>query len=635
MNFFEHQARAQRNSRRLLVLFVLAVIAIIIVADLALLLAVGATVGGSQVVSPGFWDAIVSNVPLLAGGAVVTTAVILLSSLYRIASLSGGGSGVAQELGGVPVDADTADPLRRRLRNVVEEMALASGVPVPAIYVLEQEPGINAFAAGYTPSDAAVAVTRGALENLSRDELQGVIAHEFSHLLNGDMRLNIRLMGALFGILVLALAGRKVLTGVRISSGGRKQNGGGVALVALALMVVGYVGLFFGRWIKAGVSRQREFLADASAVQFTRFPDGIAGALKKIAVHQQGARLVADSEEIAHMLFGQGFPGRLFATHPPLLDRIRRIQPGFDPAELQTLAVPERSGEVTDAPSSPLAQGAGGGVDLDELIGGIGQPGWQQVVAAAALAAALPRGLLMAARSVEWAPEALLRVLLDEDAPVRDAQLLIITEKLGSDSETQVRYLLEASPTVTPDQRLPVLEIAFPAIRRRPRAYLERFQACIDAVVHADGRVDAFEYLLAKTVDLHLADARAPQRAQPAGRLRLDRAVPEASVLLGLLAAHGNPEATAAEAAWRRGLARAELPAPESEPDPPYRFGKDWSRRLDAALPPLDRLAPAEKERLLKGMLETILEDGRVVPAEIELLRAAAAALHIPLPLSA
>jgi Zn-dependent protease with chaperone function len=634
VNFFEHQARAQRNSRRLLVIFVLAVIAIVVAADLALLLAAGLTVGGSQVVSPSFWDAIVSNVPLLVGGAVVTTAVILLSSLYRIASLSGGGGGVAQELGGVLVDADTADPLRRRLRNVVEEMALASGVPVPAIYVLEQEPGINAFAAGYTPSDAAVAVTRGALEHLSRDELQGVIAHEFSHLLNGDMRLNIRLMGALFGILVLALAGRKVLTGVRISSGGRKQNGGGVALVALALMIVGYVGLFFGRWIKAGVSRQREFLADASAVQFTRFPGGIAGALKKIAAHQQGARLVADSEEVAHMLFGQGFPGRLFATHPPVLDRIRRIEPGFDPVDLQALAVPERSADAAEGPS-PAAQDTGGGANLDDLIGGIGQPGWQQVVSVAALAAALPRGLLMAARSVEWAPEALLRILLDEDSPVRDAQLLIIAKKLGSDSETQVRYLLETSPTVTRDQRLPLLEIAFPAIRRRPRAYLERFQACVDAVVHADGRVDAFEYLLAKTVDLHLADARAPQQAQPAGRSSLHKTASEASVLLGILAGHGHADATAAEAAWRRGLAQADLPAPETASDPPYRFGEDWSRRLDAALPPLDLLAPAEKERLLKGMLAAILDDGRVVNAEIELLRAAAAALHIPLPLGA
>src|SRR5690606_18310357 len=240
----------------------------------------------------------------LVVSTLATLAVIGLGSLYRISSLSGGGEQVALQLGGTPVPEDTTDPNLRRLRNVVEEIAIASGVPVPRLYVLEHEAAINAFAAGYTPADAVVAVTRGALDRLNRDELQGVIAHEFSHILNGDMRLNIRLMGVLFGILVLALIGRKSSEGSR----GRGSRGaGGVLVAALGLMVVGYCGWFCARLIKAGVSREREFLADASAVQFTRRTAGLAGALKKIGGLQEGSRLAsAEAEEVAHTLFGDG-----------------------------------------------------------------------------------------------------------------------------------------------------------------------------------------------------------------------------------------------------------------------------------------------------------------------------------------
>ncbi len=237
-------------------------------------------------------------------------------------------------MGGTLVPADVQDPLRRRLRNVVEEMAIASGVPVPEIYVLEEESGINAFAAGFTPSDAAVAVTRGTLELLDRDELQGVIAHEFSHILNGDMRLNIRLMGVLFGIMVLGLIGRLIVRGGHHTSiiSSRRDRGAPVALViGLGLMVVGGIGVFFARVIKAGISRQREYLADASAVQFTRQSSGIANALKKIGGYSEGSLIKsADPEEVSHMLFGTGARFcSLFATHPPLVARIQALDPSF------------------------------------------------------------------------------------------------------------------------------------------------------------------------------------------------------------------------------------------------------------------------------------------------------------------
>ena len=286
MNFFEHQAAARRDSSRLVFLFVLAVIGIVAAVDIATWAATGSSAA-------------------LAFATVATLATIGLGSMYRIASLRGGGEPVALQLGGVPVPENTTDPGLRRLRNVVEEIAIASGVPVPTIYVLEHEAGINAFAAGYSASDAVVAVTRGALDRLNRDELQGVVAHEFSHILNGDMRLNIRLVGVLFGILMIGLIGRKILTHGRL---GGSRSVSVVLIAAIVVMAIGYIGLFFGRMLKAGVSRSRETLADASAVQFTRQAQGLAGALKKIGGLHEGAKLNdrGDAEEVSHMLFGDG-----------------------------------------------------------------------------------------------------------------------------------------------------------------------------------------------------------------------------------------------------------------------------------------------------------------------------------------
>jgi Zn-dependent protease with chaperone function len=325
MNFFEHQARARSRTRGLVLLFLLAVA--VIVAAIVGIVAVMLAAAMQQPLAL----AAQQNADTLWMTALATLAVIGLASLYKSASLRAGGSAVAQALGGTRVPPDTQDRRLRRLRNVVEEMAIAAGTPVPEVYVLEHEAGINAFAAGWSPADAAVAVTRGTLEKLSRDELQGVIAHEFSHVLNGDMRLNIRLMGLLFGILVIAVIGREVLEAGARGRSSSKKEGGAIVLIALAVMLIGYIGLFFGRLIKAGVSRSREYLADSSAVQFTRQTTGITGALKKIAGIDAGSRLqAAGKEEVAHMLFGDGVGYfALFATHPPILDRIRRLDPRF------------------------------------------------------------------------------------------------------------------------------------------------------------------------------------------------------------------------------------------------------------------------------------------------------------------
>ncbi len=268
--------------------------------------------------------------------------VITIGSLYKMTMLSGGGESVALALGGRKVPANTRDLAERILLNVVEEMALASGTPVPPVYIMDDEEGINAFAAGTTPQNAVIGITRGAILTLKRDELQGVIAHEFSHILNGDMRLNIRLMGLLHGILVLALIGYMVLrivgnspgrVSTRRSSDDNKGAGGlilAILAAGVALLIIGYVGVFFAHLIKSAVSRQREFLADASAVQFTRNPSGIADALKKIGGWSKSSKITSPrAEESSHMFFGSAMMLSFFATHPPLAQRIQRIDPNF------------------------------------------------------------------------------------------------------------------------------------------------------------------------------------------------------------------------------------------------------------------------------------------------------------------
>ncbi|EXJ15302.1 M48 family metallopeptidase [Imhoffiella purpurea] len=655
MNFFEHQARARRRTFGLVGLFALALICIVVLVDLVVLASFGSyheLADPGRYMDyldqgiPGLFDRYVRpNLQMLLWVSLATGGGIALASQIRVLSLRGGGGTVARGLGGTLVPPDTTDPLRRRLRNVVEEMAIASGVPVPEVYVLDHEPGINAFAAGYTPADAAIAVTQGTLETLNRAELQGVVAHEFGHILNGDMRLNIRLMGVLFGILMLALLGRFLLNS---GSYAARREGRGVVSIGLALVAVGYVGLFFGRLIKASVSRQREFLADASAVQFTRHPEGIAGALKKIGAAGAGSVLQADAEEVAHMLFAQGFSSRLLATHPLLEDRIRAIEPGFDPAEFVEIARTLRRqspasvpGESVESPSddariAPLAARAAA-VDPDALVRGIGRPGAGQILAAGLIAAAIPRMLERAAHSAEWAAGVLCYLLMGSDPEVRERRLLMVAETLGQESERQVDMLLREVPDLAPELRIPLLDMAFPVLRRRPVAELERLLGLVDRLILADGRVEVFEYVLAKLLARQIRDLLSPASASVAGSGRLAGATPEVVLLLGVLARHGHEGGEGARVALDAGLKRlgAKLQAPEGIKGIWFEsdwLDQEWSVRLDAALARLDRLRLEDKRCLLEAMAAVVLADGRLVPAEMELLRAMCAALRMPLP---
>lgn len=632
MNFFEYQEQARRQSRWLVILFILAVLIIVVVIDVAILVAFGFMNTEQQQFVFGL-QALKANIPVLLGGAAVTIAVIAIASLFKTASLRSGGGKVARDLGGVLVEADANDPLRRRLYNVVEEIALASGTSVPEIYVLEQESGINAFAAGFSPADAAVAVTRGALEKLNRGELQGVIAHEFSHIFNGDMRLNIRLMGALFGILVLSLIGRRVLHGSYYVGRSKNSNGGAIVLVAVAVTLVGYIGLFFGRWIKSAVSRQREYLADASAVQFTRDPDGIAGALKKIAIYSDASYLNVETEEVSHMLFGNGEKMSMFSTHPPLNKRIQRIDKSFKPDDLVDLAKKiQRQGQVEAeeaARQQKKAESSGGGMfDAGNLVDQIGHPDFSRILMAATLAASIPEEISRAAHSNQWATEVLFYCLLDRDNDIREQQLLFVAQNMGNDSEARVRGLWSAEPELAREQRLPLLEISIPELKRRPPDHVSKVLSTVRALNEADGQTDVFEYLMAKIIAQHLWESVNPQRVRLSGKKSLAQVIEKARGVLSVLAVHGNDSAETVESAYRAGDILLGADAGASMP-----VIEDWSEFLDGALPALDQLKPADKEKLVKALIATVMADEKVAVSEMELLRVVCLVIHVPLPM--
>jgi Zn-dependent protease with chaperone function len=653
MDFFAHQDRARRQTRFLVFLFLLALIAIVIAVDavvLSLVANMGNETGQLNLPGPGW---IGEHTGLVTMVSLATAAFIALASLFRIATLGSGGGKVARSLGGTRITPDTQDPLRRRLYNVVEEMAIASGVPVPEVYVLEQEAGLNAFAAGFTPGDAAIAVTRGSLESFNRSELQGVIAHEFSHVLNGDMRLNMRLMGVLFGILVISLIGRTILRSVqrvRFTSSRSGNKGGGIAVVVLvgaALAVIGYLGLLFARLIKAGVSRQREYLADASAVQFTRQTDGIAGALKKIGYGASSLIQASDGEEVSHMLFANGLRGffNLYATHPPIEERIRALEPGFDPeaylrdmarhrAARDAAAAHERSGA---APETRTTQAQWTRLMEALLIltpgavsGSIGNPQDQHIQHAAELRRRIPELIYHAAHSPSGALLLTLALLLDEKQDLREQQLTQLSASFDAEHLALIEKLHARVAELGPPFRLPLLELAFPALKQRPRDQLQAFVERVDALIQSDGQVDSFEYLLSRSLLSHLQDAERPGRPATQRRVKLVNSIAELHTLFSVVARLGHRDGdAAARDAYQVGML-ALLPNNVDWPD--YQPPQHWVAQMDTALNTLDRLPSVAKEELVKALTTTISHDATVTVSEAELLRAVCAILHCPLP---
>lgn len=655
MNFFERQRLARAASRRLIILFGLAVVGIVVAvcAIVSAFLFFGAA---DQRRAPAFTQVVSGHLDVLAIVALVTVAVIGVTSLVRAAQLRQGGGAIARQLGGTLLPAESRDLRHQRLRNVVEEVAIASGVPVPEIYVLEREAGINAFAAGFSTADAAIAVTRGTLETLNRDELQGVIAHEFSHVLNGDMRLNLRLIGLLAGITLLGLIGRILMRA-------RGRNAGGIVLMGVGLAAIGAIGLLAARMIKAGISRRREYLADASAVQFTRQTSGIAGALKQIAGNSRGSKLTStDGEEVSHLLFGDGVGySSLFATHPPLPQRIAALEPGFTMEQLPAwLEQRRRRGDrereaQSTAPSSRERTGsrfgfpdvlgpAGDAIPAPVIIAGLpagvaGMVRPQQVVDQVAAPASddyrtaellhdhLPEGLDEIAHLPERAPALLLAVLLSAGAH-DDKALALIDVEYDADFGAEVRALEAPCRSLHPMQRLPLAQITFAAVRRLPAERIIRLRDLVSRLISIDGEVSLFEYCLGFLLRQQIDETLNSRERSNRQRGELTRSQSEVGVLLSMLAQAGQSDQAAARHAFAAGV-RELGPAitPTFVP-----LSANWQAALDAAFPVLDKLAPTGKELLIAAMTRSVMHDNRLDVAESELLRTACAALHCPLP---
>ena len=622
MNFFAAQDRARTASRWLVIVY-LAATALIVAG-------VTAIVGGALYAADG--TGAPPDPSVLATTAILTALFIVGATLYKTAVLSSGGGKVAAAMGGTLVSPDTGDPLRRRLRNVVEEMSIASGVPVPEIYVLEQESGINAFAAGFTPGDAAIAVTRGTLELLDRDELQGVVAHEFSHILNGDMRLNIRMMGVLFGVMVLSLIGRMVLRGGYHSglSSSRGKNAPAVMLIGVGLTLLGAIGMFFARIIKAAVSRQREFLADASAVQFTRQTEGIANALKKIGGYsRQSWFQAADPEEVSHMLFAGGIArlSALFATHPPLTERIQALDPGFRESDYPQIEARRVPADVESGQVSGFAPAAVTTASVDAITTSVGQPDPAHIQYARSLRGSIPPLLYDAAHAPEEA--FLLAVALALNPGDAEQQVRLVREQLGDARAALIGDYYEALRTLGPAYRLPLLEIAFPMLKRRPLPQLEFLLRLIRRLLETDGEIDLHEYCLYRVLSAQLGQATEPS-ARAKGNLVGRKAARRAALdLLRIVADHSSDDPAAQDSAFAAGTRVFGEWADSYEPE------HDPARTIEAldhSLDVLGRINSAGRQSMLRAVTATMLHDGRLGLAEAELLRAVCAGLDCPLP---
>ncbi len=655
--FFEHQQLARRNTRVMVLLFLLAVAGVVIAVDLVL---AGVWIWGISEFSapydaagkaPGLF-AMIKAVPgaVYLWGAAATAAIIFIVSLVSVGKLADGGAAVAQMIGARSVPPETHDPLERRLRNVVEEMAIASGVRVPGVYIMDGERGINAFAAGWNVSNSVVAVTRGTLETLTRDELQGVIGHEFSHVLNGDMRLNIRMIGVLAGIVFIGSIGTFILRSVRESRD--SKNVGGIFAVGLALFIIGYVGLFFARLIKAAVSRQREFLADASSVQFTRNPDGIAGALDQI---RSSTALITSryAEEMSHMFFGQSIKvwlGGLFDTHPPLDERIRRVRPGFQPSSYRKRRSAEAppsaaGGEEAFGRAAGFAGGDTGAVPVAGRRGSDAGTAWgrsagesAQLVGsvhgakidyAARLLASLPEGLREELRNADGARAAMIALLLARNDDVMQQQIEALASAGLAALGERARAMAPLTRGLGPAFHLALVDLGLPAVKASSDEMKRDLVKALETLISADRRVSLHRFVILMLVRHQLT-------AKPGAGAITSKKVADlkAEVLAVLsLVAHAGVRADASgerqqelENALRAGMKELGL-AQVAE------ASGDLNLETAAkALEALKNLAPLQKAIVVKGLFAAATADGAIRLAEAELMRLVGAVLDCPLP---
>jgi len=634
MNFFQAQDDARRRSKWLVLYFILAILGVIISVYAVVALAMMYMGIGGSLFMPGVFI----MTALITGGVMGT------GSLFKSMQLNGGGSVVARDMGARQIDPHTTDTDERRLVNIVEEMAIASGLPVPEIWMMDDELGINAFAAGTEPGNAVVAVTRGCLQRLTREELQGVVAHEFSHILNGDMKLNMRLMGLLFGILMISLIGRTLFHSLRFmsfrGSSRDNKNGGGIViailLVGVGLLIIGSIGVFFGRLIQAAISRQREYLADASAVQFTRNTDGIAGALMKIGGQQYGSKIQAPkAAEASHLFFADGgmFSYGL-ATHPPLEQRIKTLQESWD-GEFLSSDLPDvahgRTSVRGDARMSGFAGAEAEPPPLPEQehvahteVDRIGESSQVDLETGRSLHAGLQTHWIQACHDREEAQALVFGLLLAEDNKLRDEEVLFVQKGAGADAgELAIKWNHELG-NLHSSVKIALVDLCIPTLRRLTILEYERFVEITKWLIASDGQVDLFEFMLQHIVQRHLDTHFYHRKHDKIRYRRIEQLEVETNVLLTTVAALGGEEqmVKAYQAASKEVGGHMQML-------PPQDCGL---KNIELALEKFDSSTPLVKQQLLKILGVAVMHDGNIESREAELLRATADAIGCSVP---
>lgn len=595
MNFFEHQERARRNTSVLVFLFFLAVAGIVIAlsAFLSFFLLMQDSASSHRLTESDFWETFAFIMPRAAPFIV---AVIGFVSWLRYLNLSGDGVKIAEFLGAdrLPLAPETEQD--QRLRNIVEEMAIASGVPVPKIYVMRDESGINAFAAGSEPTRAVVAVTQGALDTLNRDQLQGVVAHEFSHIFNGDMKLNGQLMGVLAGISFISTSGLRLLQSLGRSHGGRRNNGqGAVALLGIGFLIIGSIGLMFARIIKSAVSRQREFLADASAVQFTRNPNGLAEALARIQVG--GSHIHhAGREETSHFFFSSVKNFALLATHPPIEERLKRL--GFTGLH----AAGPKGSQVSAFADRPVS-----------VLSSAGRPSPQDVAMASSFLARLDPELRADLRK----PHTAMQVILGLIARENENQAAL--DKLSPD----VRELVQKT---WPERRLPLVDLAVPALRRLDPVQASHFLMTLETMVVSNQSLRPFELAVLAILRGQLTPSSDRRRVS------LNSVKPSAVELIKTLALFGHPDnESKAREAFEAGVKEIGLSGDSARSA--WTVDVSTTTHLDRALQRMGQLAPNDKAQIFNAVWVAAQYDKVLTTLEAEYVRAVSEAIGVPVPL--
>ncbi len=619
MSFYRNQDKARRNTGLLLFYLLIAITLIILTIDIVtyfLLLT-----ASYQPMTLETW-LLSKHSAAIAG---LTLLVIIGGSLVQLAKLSRGGIAVATMAGATPVDSNSADGKERQLLNITEEMAIASGTPVPRVFLMRGESAINAFVAGTTIENTILAVTQGALDKLTRDELQGVIGHEFSHILNGDMKLNIRLMGVLAGILLIGKFGEFLIRGNRHRSYSRStsnKRGNQAALLGLALMAIGYIGLFFGRLIKSAISRQREFLADASSVQFTRNPDGIAGALYAIDHYDGHAYLLsAHAEDVSHLCFGESVKirwGGLLNSHPPITDRIKAIEPTLLPrlkarfrnrlprSEYNSTKTTQSLGIDTQGFTTSLNQTP---ITPDVVKQSIGQPTPEHFQYAQQLHGNLPSSVALWIHDRSKAEHVLYALLK-----------LLPKQDLQADQSDPVFAAIAALPQAS---RLPILDITIATLKAESPQKRQQIINHCEALIQQDSRIQLSEliyyFLIQKGLAIHNKPRRTIRSLQ-----QVDSAV---ALLLSVLARHSSSDKQQQCRYFQQVMNYfTNKNYAELMTNPPS------AKAMNAALEELQRLNPLLKQPVINACIDLILKDQQTNLKEIEILRAVCEALDCPMP---